>query len=244
MVRHHRMLFEDLADPVTLLRGPKGKGRLAAFWGYAEGPGAAALGAERTASYSSLMAATQGFIARDILAAHPVVRYRRILDVGGGEGAFLIAAAEQAPAAELMLFDLPSVAAIAEARLEEAGLAARSRVAGGDFKTDPLPAGADLITLIRILHDHDDDVARQILAKAFDALAPGGRLLIAEPMAGTQGAAPMGDAYFGIYLWAMGTGEPRSRELLSEMLRAAGFRRVRPVRTRRPMLMELIVAER
>jgi demethylspheroidene O-methyltransferase len=245
MVRHHRILFEDLSDPVGLLRAPKGQSRLARYWGYArEAEDARELGRGLTSSYSSLMAATQGFIARDILAAHRIDGYRHILDVGGGEGAFLIEAARQARQASLTLFDLPSVAAVAEERFGAAGLETRARAVGGSFKTDPLPGGADLLTLVRVLHDHDRDVAEGLLKKAFDALEPGGTLLVAEPMAATAGAAAMGDAYFGIYLWAMGTGEPRSRTELRRMIEGAGFSRVRPVATRRPMLMQLILAEK
>ncbi len=61
-------------------------------------------------------------------------------------------------------------------------------------------------------------------------------------MAGTPGAEPVGDAYFGLYLLAMGSGRPRTAAELTGMLEAAGFARVRECRTRRPMLVRLLVA--
>lgn len=244
MVRHHRILFEDLADPVGMLRAPKGSTRLAAYWGYAGERDAGALPAERVGDYSALMAATQGFIADEILSAYDFRRHHAVLDVGGGTGAFLTAVARAAPKARLMLFDLPAVAEQARARFAEAGLSDRADAHGGNFKTGALPEGADLITMVRILHDHDDDVVTRLLALAFDALPAGGRLLVAEPMAGTKGADAMGDAYFGLYLWAMGSGAPRTEATLRSMIGAAGFRRVRPVKTRRPMLTRLIIAEK
>ena len=68
--------------------------------------------------------------------------------------------------------------------------------------------------------------SQALLTKVHAALPPGGTLLIAEPMAGTPGAEAMGDAYFGLYLWAMGSGRPRTAEAYRAMLRAAGFSRV------------------
>ncbi|MBC7497618.1 MAG: methyltransferase, partial [Sphingomonadaceae bacterium] len=64
----------------------------------------------------------------------------------------------------------------------------------------------------------------------------------AEPMAETPGAAPIGDAYFGLYLWAMGSGRPRSAQRLTAMLAAAGFVRVREHATAIPALVRVITA--
>jgi demethylspheroidene O-methyltransferase len=108
---------------------------------------------------------------------------------------------------------------------------------------DPLPEGADLISLVRVIHDHDDPQALRILRAARRALKPGGVLLLAEPMAGTLGAEPMGDAYFGFYLLAMGQGRPRTAEQLKALLLEAGFSRVEPRDTRRPLLSRLMLAE-
>jgi demethylspheroidene O-methyltransferase len=107
-----------------------------------------------------------------------------------------------------------------------------------------LPQGADLVTLIRVVHDHDDATAAGLLRSAFEALPAGGVVLLAEPMAGTPGAEPMGGAYFGFYLLAMGRGRPRTRERLVEMLQQAGFARVRALATRQPLQTQLLWAQR
>ncbi len=240
MIAHHAMLYDDLRDPVALLRGGAGETRLGGFWPYAK-PGAPA-GDDAVSPYSALMAASHEMIQAEILAAYDVRRHRCLLDVGGGNGSFLAAAGTRAPALRLMLFDLPSVCAIARARIAEAGLSDRTRFVGGDFRRDPLPDGADLISLVRVLHDHDDQAAVHLLRAARRALAPGGRLLIAEPMSGTRGAEASGDAYFGFYLLAMGSGRPRTPQRLAAMLREAGFSRSRRLRTRMPLVTRLILA--
>jgi demethylspheroidene O-methyltransferase len=189
------------------------------------------------------MASSLSLIAVDILDAYPLGRHRCLLDVGGGEGAFLEAAAARAPRLSLILFDLPAVAARARARLQRANLAARATIVAGDALRDPLPAGADVVSLVRVIHDHEDAHALRLLRAVRRALAPGGVLLLAEPMARTKGAEPIGEAYFGFYLLAMGQGRPRTEGELKALLADAGFDRTRSVATRRPLLSRLLAAE-
>ena len=61
-------------------------------------------------------------------------------------------------------------------------------------------------------------------------------------MSETSGAEPVGDAYFGLYLLAMGSGRPRTVAELKDFVRRAGFRRVREVATPRPILVRALVA--
>jgi demethylspheroidene O-methyltransferase len=165
-----------------------------------------------------------------------------ILDIGGGDGSFLRQVAEKAATARLQLFDLPEVARVAERRFGQAGLAARAEMFSGDFAKDPLPQGADLVTLVRVLHDHDDGKVLNLLGKIREILPQGGVLLVAEPLAGTPGAQPVGAAYFGFYLLAMGSGRARRAAEIKELLIRAGFSRVRHIETGQPMLTGLLVA--
>jgi demethylspheroidene O-methyltransferase len=246
MVEHHAALYQDLADPVALLRcaGDQRAGhtQLSSYWSYAADAQPGALPSPRVAAYSRLMSASQPLVAQEILDAYPVHYHRCVLDVGGGEGSFLAAAAERADHLQLMLFDLPAVAQRADAALAARGLASRSTVTGGDFLRDELPRGADLVSLVRVLHDHDDAAAMQLLRAARRALPDEGCLLLAEPMAGTAGAEPMGDAYFGLYLWAMGSGRPRTPREIAAMLQQAGFDELAWPRTRMPLQTRLVVA--
>ncbi len=242
MVEHHTMLYADLADPLPLLRGEAGETALMRYWRYARNPDPERVSAGDVAAYSRLMAASQAMVAGEIIAAYDFRGHRRLLDLGGGEGAFLEAVARAAPALELRLFDLPAVAERAAGRFAGAGIAARARAHGGDFFKDPLPTGADIVSLVRVVHDHDDAAALAILRRARAALPPGGTLLLAEPLAGTAGAEASGDAYFGFYLMAMGSGRPRTRAELEAMLAAAGFIRPRLLPTRTPLLTRVIVA--
>lgn len=243
MVEHHAEVYLDLADPVALLKGDANDTRLGRFWPYGRG-GEASLSEERIAAYTRLMSATQPLVAEDILAAYAFGRHRHLLDVAGGDGTFLTAVAARHPGLQVTLFDLPAVAARAAARFEAAGLGDRARAVGGSFLEDSLPPGADVVSLVRVVHDHDDPVARRLLRAAYEALRAGGVLLIAEPLAEAAGAETTGDAYFGFYLLAMGHGRPRTVAALSAMLTEAGFVRVRAVPTRLPLQVGLVAAEK
>lgn len=254
MVEHHSALYQDLSDPLALLRRPAGQGNaLAAYWPYAGNyagnyagkyAGSArpqAADAAQVAAYSQLMASSLPWVAAQLLQAYPVARHRRWLDVGGGEGALAQQLAQTAPQLQLTVFDLPAVAARAGERFAAAGLAARCSARGGSFFSDALPEGHDAISLVRVLHDHDDPAVLVLLRAARAALLPGGRLLVLEPL--RDGGAAMADAYFGLYLWAMGSGRARSATELTALLQQAGFQRVRQRSTAMPLLAGLLVAE-
>lgn len=242
MVEHNALLYADLADPVALLRHRcESSTRLSSYWAYARAGDPAGLGSEATASYTALMSASQSLIAEDIIEAYPLERHQRLLDVGGGDGTLLAAVARRVPGLQLAVFDLPSVASEARNRLEGMGLSAE--IFGGSFFEDELPAGADVVTLVRILLDHDDTSALRILQSIRRSIRPGGTILVAETLCGIRGIEKVTDAYFGMYLMAMGSGRPRSFAALAELLASAGFDGACLVPTRHPMLTSLIKAQ-
>ena len=66
--------------------------------------------------------------------------------------------------------------------------------------------------------------------------------MVGEPMAESAGAVRMGDAYFGLYLWAMGSGRPRTAREIKAMLKNAGFQSINPVKTALPIIASALVA--
>ena len=238
MIRHHRLLYADLADPLALLRADRQEAtQLSRFWAY-EG----AINGEKAAEYSQLMAASHAMVAEQTFAAYDFSRHRAVLDVGGGHGAFAMALANHAPDARIGIFDLPAVLDGTTEVLSQKGLTERITLHPGDFFATALPSGYDCITLNRILHDHDDAAALAILRAIRATLPAGGRLLIAEPMAETPGARAMGDTYFGLYLWAMNSGKPRSAKAIGTLLREAGFASWRQRQAAQPIISSCVVS--
>ena len=243
MIQHHRLLYRDLLEPLDLLRRDrKQPPELSRYWSYAGAlHGAAERGAE-TNEYSRLMAASQRYVADQVLAAYKFNGVTSLLDVGGGHGAFIRRVAEAYPAMRVGLLDLPEVAETAFAPLARDLGAKQVNCHPGNFFEDAIPQGYDMVSLVRILHDHDDAPAASLLRNIRASLQPGQRLLIAEPMARIPGAEPMGEAFFGFYLWAMGSGRARSPDEIRTMLKQAGFSRSRLIAGPQPVIASMIVA--
>ncbi len=242
MVEHHALLYQDLADPVPLFEGAAGKTRLAELWPYAGSDAPESLDESAVGNYTRLMAASQQMIAEQVVAAFSMRGRRRLLDIGGGAGTFAMAMARRWPDLQVTIAELPAVAEIARREIAAAGLDARIDVVAVDAAEGGLPRDCDVVSLVRILHDHDDDRALAILRAARGAVADSGVLLVAEPMAAATAAGSLIDAYFNVYLLAMGSGRPRTRTELAALLLEAGFGAPRDHRARVPLVTSVLSA--
>ena len=256
MIEHHAVLYHDMQDPVALLRDQTSNGQMMAYWPYVEthlqepSPDVQRPQAprkwelEKVSRYSQLMSASQPFVVDEVLASYSFSKHRCVLDVGGGQGTFVSRLAGHAAHLKLKLFDLPQVAELAQENFNKKALADRAEAFGGDFLKDPLPEGADLVTLVRVAHDHPDAHVNTILRAIFKALPAGGTLLLTEPMAQASGSAPLGDAYFHFYLLAMGSGRLRTAQELSDMILSAGFQTVKLLANAMPLQTQILVARK
>lgn len=236
MVNHHALLYRDLVDPVQALSARQST-YLSRYWPYAEGQS----DATATARYSALMADSLDIIADHILDACQLTHAQHLLDIGGGTGRFATLALARYPHLAVTVADLPDVVTSPDAQNRKNGHCRLHFVAANVFH-DPLPTHADVVSLVRILHDHDDDKALAIIKAAHRALPHGGQIIVAEPMAETPGARAIGHAYFGVYLWAMRSGRPRTIGELGQMLRAGGFSEIREHKTHMPSLVRVVTA--
>lgn len=237
MVRHHHVLYRDLSDPLAFFRGQT-ETELAGFWPYVFGP-LAQEDAGLAARYSRLMAESQVLVAEDTLRLVDLSKRRHLLDVGGGTGAFLAEVGKVHPGLTLSLFDMPAVLTGVPAALRD-----RLTLHPGSFRTDPLPEGADTISLIRVLYDHDDATVAALLSKVHAVLPPGGMILVSEPMSGGDRPDPATDVYFAVYTLAMRTGRTRSAADIGERLRATGFSDLRLRPGDRPYVTSAVTAVR
>lgn len=247
MIRHHEVLYRDLSDPVAFFRGET-ETELADFWPYVFGAGAAS-DPDQARRYSELMADSQKLVAADTLAVVNLKDADRLMDVGGGTGAFLAAVAEAHPDIALTLFDLPAV--VPEARQRFDALAAAGigpdrslEIVAGSFRDQALPQGFDIISLVRVLYDHNDVTVGRLLSAVYTALPLGGRIIVSEPMTGGAKPERAGDAYFALYCMAMRTGRARSAKEIMVLLRSAGFEQVKAHASPRPFITSVVEAVR
>ena len=196
---------------------------------------------------------TEAFIAamhRNARARAPLVvkavgiqDARRMLDVGGGSGAYSIAFAQANEKLQVELLDLAEVLPIAQRHIEEAGLGQRIKTRAGDLRTDLLGQGFDVILISAICHMLGPKGNRDLLKRCHAALTPEGRVVISDFILEADKTAPKQAALFALNM-LVGTreGSSYSESEYGGWLREAGFRKVR--RMRLPGPAHLMVGRR
>lgn len=162
--------------------------------------------------------------ARVLIEQVDFSHFRRLLDLGGNAGGYMIALLQAHPNLVATIFDLEPLRAVAAERIAEAGLEQRIEFAAGSFFEDDLPGGHDVVLLSSILHDWGDADCAAILGKCFAAMDSGGTLVVAEPMLAEDFTGPDHPAVSGLTMAVLG-GENRTRARICELLGAAGFDR-------------------
>jgi (2Fe-2S) ferredoxin/predicted O-methyltransferase YrrM len=153
-----------------------------------------------------------------------------MLDVGGGSGAYAIAFAQANPQLRAEVFDQPAVLAIAQRHIEEAGLAGRITTRAGDLRTDEFGGGYDLVLVSAICHMLAPEENRNLLARSFRALAPGGRLVIQDFLLRADKTGPRAGALFSLNMLVNTRGGASySEDEYAGWLRQAGFGEARRV---------------
>lgn len=152
----------------------------------------------------------------------------RLLDVGGGSGAFSIALCRRFPTLRATILDFPSVVEVARAYRDEAAMQDRIDLVGGDAVSTPWPPGQHVVLMSYLLSALGDEEpgseVEAVLAKAHDCLAPGGLLVVHDFMLDDAGPGPLAAAlWFLQYLAYQPDATSFSAAELSGRLCRAGF---------------------
>ena len=156
-----------------------------------------------------------------VVAAYPFGEFRRIADIGGGNGALLAAILEANPHALGVLFDQPHVMAGCAAVLKASGVANRCECIGGNF-FEAVPAGCDVYLLKSVLHDWGDEKAVAILRTCRAAIPQNGRLLAVERVVGPPGQQPTAK-FADLNMLVMLGARERTEQEFVELFDAAEF---------------------
>jgi len=152
---------------------------------------------------------------------------RKLLDVGGASGSYTIAFLQAAPAMKATLFDRPPVVELARERLQETGLLDRVTLVPGDLYTDSLPGGHDLAFVSAIIHMNSTEQNVDLFRKVYNALLPGGRVVIRDHVLSPDRTHPKSGALFAVnMLTGTSGGNSYTFAEIRDALTEAGFTRI------------------
>jgi predicted O-methyltransferase YrrM len=153
---------------------------------------------------------------------------RRLLDVGGGSGTYTIAFLQASPEMRATLFDRPQVIEMAKEMIAKANLMDRVALVAGDYSTDALPGGHDLAFVSAIIHQNSPDENLAMYRNIYNALSPGGRIVVRDHIMNPDRTRPRGGAFFAVNM-LVGTpgGGTYTEDEIRVGLEQAGFVRVK-----------------
>jgi predicted O-methyltransferase YrrM len=204
-------------------------------------PGVDAEEEQWTHAFIAAMHRNTGTAAATLVQAVGVDGVRRMLDVGGGSGAYSIAFARASPTLRAEVLDLRSVVPIAQKHIEEAGLTDQVVIRVGDLTRDDFGRDYDLILLSAICHMLNPAENQDLFRRCHRALAPGGRVVIRDFILESDKTAPRSAALFAVHMLVNTRGgSTYSEDEYRAWLQTAGFRQV----TRVDPAGDLIIASR
>jgi len=152
---------------------------------------------------------------------------KSVLDIGGGSGAYSMEFITKKPEIEATVFDLPNVVPITKKFIDLEGFSGRIKTYTGDYITDELPEGFDLIFLSAIIHSNSLEINHMLIRKCYNSLNRDGKIVIQDWIMNNERTQPTAGAIFAINM-LVGTeaGDCFTDQEVTEMLSNAGFRNI------------------
>ena len=136
--------------------------------------------------------------APTVAALLDLSKVSRVLDIGGGSGVFSMAFVRDREGIEATIFDLPNVVPLTRDYIEQAGLEDRMGTATGDYNTDDLGSGFDLVFLSAIIHSNSPAENRALMQKCAAALNPQGQVVVQDFIMDDERTSPAFGALFAL----------------------------------------------
>ena len=175
------------------------------------------------AQFTAAMDCRGVYLAQAVAKALDLSSRRLLLDIAGGSGVYACSLVTHHPHLSAAVFEKPPVDRIATNAIASRGCADRVTVVAGDMLAGPLPDDADVHLFSNVLHDWDEPVVRQLLATSFEALAPGGLLVIHDAFVNAGNTGPLHVAEYSVLLMHSTEGRCYSTREMERYLTDAGF---------------------
>jgi SAM-dependent methyltransferase len=152
---------------------------------------------------------------------------KSVLDIGGGSGAYSMEFVSKKPGIEATVFDLPKVIPITKKFIDKEGYSGKIKTYTGDYTTDELPKGFDLVFLSAVIHSNSLEVNQNLIKKCFHSVNNNGKIIIQDWIMNNSRTHPVSGAIFAINM-LVGTeaGDTFTEQEVTEMLTSAGFKHI------------------
>lgn len=184
-------------------------------------------------------------IAPDLVKRIDLMGRSRMIDIGGGPGTYAIHFCLQNPELRAVVFDLPDTRPFAEQTIARFEVKDRVGFAAGDYHCDPIPGSYDAAWLSHVLHAEGPEGAARIVAKAVNALEPGGLLFIHEFIMDDSFDGPLFPALFALNM-LVNTSDGRSyaQSEIRDIMADAGLGNIERLAFRGPNDSGIMCGER
>jgi hypothetical protein len=176
------------------------------------------------AQFTAAMDSRGVYLAQAVAKAVDFTWRSHLLDIAGGSGVYACSLVTHHPHLAATVFEKPPVDTIAARAIAARGCSATVGVAAGDMLTDPFPSGPDVHLYSNVLHDWDEPVVRQLIAKSFAALPNGGMIVVHDAFLNAEKNGPLHVAEYSVLLMHSSEGRCYSTREMQQYLADAGFR--------------------
>ena len=153
-----------------------------------------------------------------------------VLDVGGGSGCFSMEFIKRKPDLKAAIFDLPNVIPLSKKIIQKEGFSGKIDHYGGDYRSDELPKGFDLVFLSAIIHSNSAETNQALVKKCYSSLNTDGKIVIQDWIMNDAKTEPVQGAIFSInMLVGVEGGDCYSENEVSTWMRKTGFIDIRRV---------------
>ncbi len=173
--------------------------------------------------FTAAMDCRGAYLGRVMAKKLDLKNHHRLLDIAGGSGIYACSLVATHPHLQATVFEKPPVDQVAQRMITQRGCADKVNVVAGEMFEGVLPTDCDVHLISNVLHDWDFPKVRQLLAKSYAALPPGGMLIVHDVHINEDKTGPLPNAQYSALLMSITEGKCYSTAEMRTLLTETGF---------------------
>ena len=167
-----------------------------------------------------------------------------MIDIGSGPGTYPMKFLQKYPQLKITIFDLPGTLMITRRVLQKEGMSGKIEIVEGNYNTDEIPKGFDVVFLSNIIHSEGEENNRRLMSKVYKTLNSGGEVIIKDHILDDTLTSPAVGAIFSVQMLLTTGGRDYSFEEVRAWLEDAGFEKPEWIKLGPPLTSSLVVCRK